>query len=96
MIQPFKRNMEIKFNPTRIATSDSGISQPVASRADPPVVSQAGQFENTAALESKLQDIPLVRPQQVDRAQALVADVMYPPEAMLNGISILLAMHLSQ
>jgi hypothetical protein len=88
--------MEIKFNPTRMATSDSGISQAVASRADPPAVAPAGSFENTAALESKLQDISLVRPQQVDRAKALVADVMYPPDTLMNGISVLLAIHLSQ
>jgi hypothetical protein len=57
-------------------------------------VSQAGSFQNAAALESKLRDIPLVRPQEVDRAQTLVAHVQYPPAEMMKSISNLLALHM--
>jgi hypothetical protein len=52
-------------------------------------------FEMTAALESKLNEIPLVRPEVVSRAKTLVADVQYPPNEVLNSLSTLLALHIN-
>ena len=88
--------MEIDFNPSRIPKPDSGVSQPVTRRAVSPDVSAAEPLQNAASLESKLQAIPLVRPGRVEHAKTLAANVMYPPVEMLDGISALLAIHLSK
>jgi len=85
--------MEIKFNPGRI--SDPGTSQPIARGPSTPATSDTSGLphERTQALEQSLRDAPQVRPEVVDRARALVADVKYPPDEVLDRISALLALH---
>jgi hypothetical protein len=88
--------MEIEFNPSRLPKPDLEASQPVTRRTTQPAVSSTTQpFEMTAALESKLNEIPLVRPEVVSRAKTLVADVQYPPNEVLNSLSTLLALHIN-
>jgi hypothetical protein len=53
-------------------------------------------FERTTALEQALKKIPLVRPDQVAKATAMVADPNYPTDAELNRIADLFTMHLKQ
>jgi hypothetical protein len=89
--------MEIDFNPGRLPKLNVDATQPVTRREAPPAVSAtAPPFQMTAALESKLQAIPLVRPEVVQRAVTLLGDVKYPPDEVLQGISVLLAINLSQ
>ena len=89
--------MEIDFNPGRLPKLNVDASQPVTRREAPPAVSATTPaFQMTATLESKLQAIPLVRPEVVSRAIGLIGDVKYPPDDVLEGISILLAMRLSE
>ena len=45
----------------------------------------------TQALEQTLQNTPVVRPEEVSRASALVADENYPSDEMLNKMAGLLA-----
>jgi hypothetical protein len=82
--------MEIEFNTNRIG--QSGAAQPAARRTPASSPDGDGSLATSAALEQKLRDLPLVRPEKVERARALVADVKYPPEEMLISISHLLAL----
>ena len=84
--------MEIEFNPAR--TPAPGAGQPVGRRDAAPAVRADQPFERAAALEQALKDIPLVRPEKVEHARALVADTKYPPEEMLDRIANLLALHM--
>jgi hypothetical protein len=87
--------MEIEFNPSRYPKPDVGSTQPVARRdSSAPAVSTTDSFRMSADLESKLHQIPLVRPEVVARAKTLAADVQYPPDEMLTSISTLLALHM--
>jgi hypothetical protein len=85
--------MEIEFNPSR--TPAPGAGQPVARRESVPTVREAAPFERADALEQALKDIPLVRPDKVEHARALVADVKYPPEETLVRLANLLALHIN-
>lgn len=84
--------MEIEFNPSRIPST--GASQPVAKKSASATASAAAAFENTDKLMQSLKDLPMVRPEQVERAGALFANVQYPPDEMLNRIAHLLAMQM--
>jgi hypothetical protein len=57
-------------------------------------VPEAASFPSTASLESKLNEISLVRPERVEQAKALVVDGTYPPVELLARIAALLAVHL--
>jgi hypothetical protein len=84
--------MEIEFNTGgSVGKPDPG--KPAARREPTPAVSEGASFR-TDALESSLKELPPVRPEKVERAKQLLADVQYPPDATLNGIANLLAMHL--
>jgi hypothetical protein len=86
--------MEIEFNPNSV-----GKPTPPQPAARPEVVrqtSQASPFEKLAAMQEKLKDVSMVRPEKVEHARALVAHVKYPPDDMLNSIASLLAMQISQ
>lgn len=87
--------MEIEFNPN----SSAGKPDPVTPAARQDVVRSPRQdvpFQKTEALEDKLKEIPVVRPEQVERARSLVSDLKYPPDEMLNGIAHLLAMQIGK
>lgn len=84
--------MEIKFNPSSIP--DPGTSQPVTRRDVPSPVETNVSTENVESLKNAINNIPLVRPEKVERARSLVADVEYPPNEVLQSISNLLAMNI--
>jgi hypothetical protein len=82
--------MEINLNPGRA-------TDPVAGQAiqRPPAAKPADTetFARSQALESIRNETSAVRPDQVARARALVANVKYPPDELLNGIAHLLAVN---
>ncbi len=85
--------MEIEFNPSRIPISGAGKTtgrKSVASTAS----SATSLGVSTDLLKSKLQEIPLVRPGKVGLGQALVADMHYPPDYVLDRVAVLLALNL--
>ncbi len=80
--------MEIEFNPSRAASPMA--NQPVAKgRSAPPPESMS--LGNAEALKTAVNNIPLSRSEQVDRARALVSDPSYPPADLLNAIAGVLA-----
>jgi hypothetical protein len=50
---------------------------------------------STEELNRALQQTPLARPDEVARAAGLVQDASYPPMAVIDNISGLLALHLN-
>jgi len=83
--------MEIEFNTGRIPQAES--SQPAARRDATPAARDTVSFSTSASLTAQLSNISTVRPEQVARAKALVADTSYPPDYVLNRIAVLLAIH---
>jgi hypothetical protein len=61
----------------------------------PPRATDTASFNGTAALERSVQAAPAVRPEVVARAQELISDAKYPPDATMNGIAILLALKIN-
>ncbi len=86
--------MEIDFNPSRIPKPDVG--QPVTRPSDTSAVSKAADSPAPASLQSKLNDLPLVRPEKVAQASALVSNSDYPPGYIVDRIASLLALHLKK
>ena len=84
--------MPIEFNPSR--PPGAGASQSVTRRQPAVTDSEPASFEQTRALEQKLSTLSASRPEQVERARSLIADVQYPPNEMMNRIASLLALHL--
>lgn len=83
--------MEIEFNPSR--KLEAGESSTVRRQAAAAPAGETVSFERTRALEQRLKELPASRPEQVERARNLVADVKYPPAEMLDRIANLLALH---
>lgn len=83
--------MEIEFNSSRQAQPAS--NQPVRK---PSVATSAADTAplSASSLEQSVRDLPVVRPEQVERARSLIADTKYPPQEMLNRIANLLALHM--
>lgn len=86
--------MDIEFNPSRRA--DQVDNQPIKRAPAPATPNETASVGSAQNLEKSVKDLPLVRPEQVARARALVEDAKYPPEKMLNSIANLLALHLRQ
>jgi hypothetical protein len=86
--------MDIKFNPSRSA--DAPVNQPVARQNNTTPATSAASFEKAQSLERTISELPLVRPEKVAHARALVADSKYPPNEMLDRIASLLALHIEQ
>jgi hypothetical protein len=86
--------MEIEFNPSRVPKRD--FAEPVTRTSAPPATSAAGSSAAAASLMSKLNDIPMARPAQVERAKELVASEEYPPGWLLERIAILLGNQLQK
>lgn len=87
--------MEVDFNTGR--NPIAGASQPVtrrelASKTETTDMS----FERTTALEQTLKKIPLVRPEKVVQAAALVADPGYPSDEKLSRLAGLFVKHLNR
>ncbi len=85
--------MEIEFNTRRIPQAD--FSQPVTQPGDSPAADDAASISAATSLATKMNDIPLARPEQVDQARILIAHAKYPPDDVLDRIAILLAAHLN-
>ncbi len=83
--------MEINFNSSR--PTDPANNHPVKPQA-PVAAQEPARFEAAQSLERSVKDLPAVRPEQVERARTLIADVKYPPQEMLDRIANLLALHL--
>ena len=83
--------MEIKLNMNIDSVARVTNTQPKASR---PIDSDAAMsaFENSRALEARLEELPDVRPEVVDHARSLVGNPAYPPRETMQGIAALLAM----
>ena len=83
--------MEIEFNTGRIPQAES--SQPVAKRVATPATTPSVSFPASDSLKNQLNAISTIRPDQVARAKALVADPNYPPDYVVKRIAVLLAHH---
>ena len=53
-------------------------------------------FENSRALEARLEEIPDVRAQMVDYGRRVVGDPAYPPRETIQRIATLLAMEMGK
>jgi hypothetical protein len=84
--------MEIDFN-TRGRIPQAESSPAAAKRDSTAPAPDSVSFLTSDSLNSKLSQISTVRPEQVARAKALVADTNYPPDYVLNRIANLLAIH---
>jgi hypothetical protein len=91
--------MEVNLNSTQSSTPD--YSQSVSRQAAAPATDNSANtgntmsFERTKALEQSLRDTPVVRPDKVAQAKALVNDPNYPSDEALNRMSGLLAQHIN-
>lgn len=87
--------MEVDFNTGR--NPIAGVGQPITRRESTAKTETDNMsFERTTALEQVLKKIPMVRPEKVAQATALVANPNYPSDAELNRVANLLAQHLNQ
>ena len=87
--------MEVDFNTGRNPVAGPG--QPITpQKSAPKIVTPNMSFERTTALEQALKKIPLVRPDQVAKATAMVSDPNYPTDAELSRIADLFTMHIKQ
>jgi hypothetical protein len=84
--------MEIEFNSSREAQPTG--NQPVKRSPVATSAAESAPFGAAQSLEQSVRNLPVVRPEQVERARSLIADVKYPPQEMLNRIANLLALHL--
>ena len=87
--------MEIKINRNIDSVARVANTQPKASR---PIDSDSASsaFENSRALEARLEAIPDVRMQQLENGRRLVGDPAYPPRETIQRIAALLAMELNK
>lgn len=85
--------MEIDFNPNPLPKPQAG--QRVESQDTPSVASNGGLFIAAASLHDKFDSIPPVRPERMEIARTLAADIMYPPDYALDRIATLLAIHMT-
>lgn len=86
--------MEIKINRnvdsvTRVFKSGAKASRPIDADAALSV------FENSRALEARLEALPDVRMGAVEYGRRLVGDPAYPPRETLQRIAALLAMEMA-
>lgn len=85
--------MEVEFNVGLAANNP--VSQPSVSRESTPPAASAMSFENTQALEQTLQEVPVVRPEAVERAAALLSDANYPSDDVLDRVAAVLSQNIS-
>ena len=85
--------MEIEFNPGRVPKAEP--SQPVARPSATPAADETS-FQVSAALQDKLKNMSTVRPEKVAQAKALVSNLKYPPDDMLDRIAVLLAVNVKE
>jgi len=83
--------MEIKPNSNidsvaRVSYTQTRASRPIDSDSD------VSAFENSRALESRLQELPDVRPDVLANGKRLAGDPTYPPRETIQRIAALLAL----
>ena len=83
--------MEIKLNRNIDSVARVVNTQPKASR---PIDSDSALsvFENSRALEARLEELPDVRLEKIETGRKLVGDPAYPPRETIARIATLLAM----
>ena len=85
--------MEIKItrnnidSVARVANTQQKASRPI----DSDIAWSA--FENSRALEARLEQLPAARPEKVSQGRVLVGDPAYPPPETIQKIAVLLAMN---
>ena len=84
--------MEIEFSPSQLPAPRA--TSPVKGANTTPAANEPPTLQGMAELQRKLNDVALTRPDKMDAARAVIAEVNYPPEELLNGIARLLAIHL--
>lgn len=87
--------MEIKINRNIDSVARVLNTQPKASR---PIDSDSAlsAFENSRALEARLEQLPDVRSEKLETGRRLVGDPAYPPRETIQRIAALLAMEVQK
>ena len=87
--------MEIKLN--RNIDSVARVT-PTRVKASRPIDGDSAMsvFENSRALEARLEAIPDVRTEVVDYGRRMIGDPAYPPRETIQRIATLLAMELAK
>ena len=86
--------MEIKPNAQVESLPPLAVSQSRPRAVSEPV--DEASFNQSQALEQRLQDEPPVRPGEVARAKELVSGINYPPQETIHKLASLLAMNLDK
>jgi hypothetical protein len=81
--------MEIKLSTESVNVARAGDCPPKQTR--PATAEGAASFQQSAALEQRLNQLPDVRAEEVERGQKLVSLTQYPPIEMMDKIARLLA-----
>lgn len=84
--------MEVNFNPKPVQVAPGRSAPPRANRCDTP---SEPALSASRSLESRLEEVPEVRPEAVEKGKALVSSTSYPPPELVGRISRLLALALS-
>jgi hypothetical protein len=86
--------MKVEFSPNQVIlpASPGAAARPATSAGS----ADADSLVNTAALNDKLNGLPLSRPDKVSGAITLVARQHYPPDDLADRIATLLAISLSK
>ncbi|HUA39663.1 MAG TPA: hypothetical protein VMA35_14815 [Candidatus Sulfopaludibacter sp.] len=85
--------MKIEFNPRPVSQPESSQPQKLSGQSATPVATDSTSFASSALLKGQLNQIPLVRTEQVARGQSLVRSGNYPPDDVLDRIAALLGIH---
>jgi len=87
--------MEIDFNPSQKQAPriNAAVKAPAAASD---TMSEPSAPQGMAELQRKLNELALTRPEKMDTARSVIADVKYPPDELLNGIAHLLAFYLKE
>ena len=86
--------MEIKLNTNRVP--QQGYSAPVTQTGNASAATDTASISGATSLAARMNDIPLTRPEYVSRAQSLLSHPQYPPDDILDRISVLLAINLNR
>jgi hypothetical protein len=88
--------MEIDFNPSQMQAPRVNTPVKAPAAASDSTMSEALAPQGMAELQRKLNELALTRPEKMQAVRSVIADVKYPPDELLNGISHLLAIHLKE
>ncbi len=86
--------MEIEFSPGQLPPARAAGAP--RSAAVTPRTDADQSFQGTAELQRKLNELALTRPEKMAAARAVISEVKYPPDDLLNSIAHLLAIHLNE